>query len=118
MVLDQRLNTGKPDTVYLFNHSRNAFLEYKREIVDAKLRELSDGEADVGALKAAFADARKEFRPRVSRAQAIAESSEKAAKPAREEPPEDDMDELVVAGDEPDTDADEDEDDWGEEDED
>ncbi|AOU97150.1 hypothetical protein BI364_03255 [Acidihalobacter yilgarnensis] len=122
VVLDQRLNTGKPDTIYLFNQTRNTFLEYKREIVDAKLRELEEGETNVGALKAAFNEARKEFRPRTSRAQTIAERSTTAVKTAPDEPSEDSLvDEFVTVVDDPDSDAEEDEDededdDWDEDD--
>lgn len=116
VVLDQRLNTGKPDTVYLFNLARNSFLEYKREIVDAKLRELQDGEADLGTLKSAFNDARKEFRPRVSRAQTVAERGSATSQSSSDEP-EEPLDELLTSSADADIDSDDEDDtddDWDE----
>lgn len=116
VVLDQRLNTGKPDTVYLFNLARSTFLEYKREIVDAKLRELQDGETDLGALKSAFNDARKEFRPRVSRAQTVAERGSATSQSSSDEP-EEPLDELLTSGADADIDSDDEDDaddDWDE----
>lgn len=114
VVLDRRLNTGKPDTVYLFNMARNGFLEYQRNIVDPKLRELQDGEADVASLKSLFNEARKEFRPRLSRASNVAERSVSTPTQAQEdEDPDEGLDELVSAVDDPDVqDEDQDEDDW------
>jgi len=62
---DPKLNTGKPDTVYLFNLQRNAIIEYKREIVEPKLREFSEDEADLNKkVKKAFTKAAKDFTPR------------------------------------------------------
>jgi len=65
------LRTGKPDTIYLFNLKRNEIIEYKRDIVEAKLRELSKAEAEISKeLKKAFNKATKEFTPR-TKARAI-----------------------------------------------
>jgi len=65
VVRDHKLNTGKADTIYLFNLVRNEIIEYKRDIVEPKLRELGKGDASVSKeLKKAFTKAIKDFTPR------------------------------------------------------
>ncbi len=67
VVIDNRLDTGKPDTQYIYNLSRGEILEYKRELVSSKLRELTEDESQqFKSLKASFDKARKSFTPRVS----------------------------------------------------
>jgi len=62
---DPKLSTGKSDTLYLFNLQRNAIIEYKREIVEPKLRPLNGNEAKVTKeLKKAFKKIAKDFTPR------------------------------------------------------
>lgn len=62
---DPKLSTGKADTLYLFNLQRNAIIEYKRDIVESKLRPLNGNEADITKeLKKAFKKVAKEFTPR------------------------------------------------------
>lgn len=86
IVLDGRLSTGNSGTVYLFNHKRNAILEYKREIVEPKLRELNDKEQKLLAeLKSAFNKARKGFTPRAAK---VATTQERAAPPEPKPVPE------------------------------
>jgi len=68
VAIDERLNTGNPHTLYVFNLSRGRILEYRRDIAEPKLRELHDDEQSVvGELKAAFEAARHEFRTRGAR---------------------------------------------------
>jgi hypothetical protein len=63
VVLDRRLPTGNEETIYLFNLTRSEILEYQRHIVEPKLRELkSDETAIVKQLKAAYSQARQNFR--------------------------------------------------------
>lgn len=65
VVVDQRLETSNPETMYLFNFKRNEILTYNRGIVEAKLRELRDDEADVVQdLKNAYTKARRGFKIR------------------------------------------------------
>jgi len=65
VALDGRLNTANPKTLYLYNHARGDFLEYAREIVEPKLRELKEAEAGlVRELKSGFDEARRTFEPR------------------------------------------------------
>jgi hypothetical protein len=79
VLLDRRLNTGDPKTLYLFNLNRGEILEYKREIIEPKLRELNDQEqAYTSELKSAFGKVRGGFIPRAGRASNIAEQGQLA----------------------------------------
>lgn len=65
IVRDSSLETGSQKTVYLFNLMKGRILEYRRDIVEPKLRELSDEElAEAASLKEAFEQARAGFTPR------------------------------------------------------
>jgi hypothetical protein len=65
VVRDNSLDTGNPATVYLFNFIKGRILEYRRDIVDLKLRELGAEELGmVRSLRAAFETARSGFTPR------------------------------------------------------
>lgn len=76
---DERLSTGNPGTLYLFNLNRNEILEYKREIVEPKLRELNEKEKKLlDDLKSAYNKARKGFVPRAAK---IATAAERASAP-------------------------------------
>jgi hypothetical protein len=67
IAMDSTMDTGKPKTVYVFNLKRDQILEYSREIIEPKLRELHESEFDMLAeLKKAFNKARKAFTPRKS----------------------------------------------------
>lgn len=69
---DNRLDTGNPETLYLFNLNRGEVLEYKRTIIESKLRDLgSDEKALSKSLKAAYIEARNSFIPRGDRAVVI-----------------------------------------------
>ena len=68
VVLDQRLDTGNPDTIYLFNLARNEIIQYSRSIAEAKLRELTEEECGiVPDLKTAYLRARRHFKVRTER---------------------------------------------------
>jgi hypothetical protein len=65
---DARLDTGNRKTLYLFNLERGEILEYAREIVEKKLRELKPAESGFMAeLDAGYKKARREFKGRVAR---------------------------------------------------
>ena len=67
VVLDPKLDTGNPHTVYLFNFHKRAILEYRRDIVEPKLRDFKGKESEVlKELKSAFETAKKGFKPRGS----------------------------------------------------
>ncbi|MGB5259532.1 MAG: hypothetical protein WBO34_03305 [Gammaproteobacteria bacterium] len=60
---DARLDTGNPKTLYLFNLVRDEILEYAREIVEQKLRELKPAESGfVADLDAGYKKARRNFK--------------------------------------------------------
>lgn len=80
IVMDNRLSTGNPDTVYIFNLKRGEIVEYKREIVEAKLRPLNGDDGDVtGELRSAYRKARNGFVPRAVRTAQILEKAAAAA---------------------------------------
>ena len=59
---DPKLDTGNKRTVFLFNLARNRILEYNREIVEPKLRQLDGGEKElVAALDGAYPAALRDF---------------------------------------------------------
>jgi hypothetical protein len=60
---DTRLATGNTKTLYLFNLVRGEILEYSREIVEKKLRELKPAETKfVADLDAGYKKARRNFK--------------------------------------------------------
>jgi hypothetical protein len=97
VIRDDRLDTGNRKTMYLFNLSRNSILEYSREVVEAKLRDLKPEEsAIVAELDAAYKKARRSFKDRGAGIRSILNRSSKT--PASNEddfndiPTEDDSD--------------------------
>lgn len=88
---DTRLETGDPDTLYLFNLNREAILEYKRAIIEPKLRGLNGEEKSLSKrLKSAYIEARSEFSPRGQRAVVIPAKGGKPLPAANDEPAADD----------------------------
>lgn len=80
VVMDNRLNTGDPTTVYLFNLQRGEIIEYKRAIAEPKLRELKGKEQEVlTELKSAYRKARNGFTPRGARITNVPEKGRPAA---------------------------------------
>jgi hypothetical protein len=61
VVRDMSLETKSTGTVYLYNHTRGGILEYSREIVEPKLRELNSEDIPLNELRSAFRAARKAF---------------------------------------------------------
>ena len=60
---DARLDTGSTKTLYLFNLVRGEILEYAREIVEKKLRELKPAESGfIVDLDAGYKKARRNFK--------------------------------------------------------
>jgi len=60
---DDRLETGNPKTIYLYNLARDEILQYSRELVEPRLRELRDSESGVTEdLKNAYTKARRAFK--------------------------------------------------------
>lgn len=68
VVRDATLDTGTPTTIYLFNRAKKKILEYRRDIVEPKLREMTEDEAaEITNLREEFESARSGFTPRVAR---------------------------------------------------
>lgn len=68
VVRDESLQTGNPKMIYLFNLSKNTFLEYAAAVVESKLREFTPDEADIMLeLKSAYTKARNAFQGRSER---------------------------------------------------
>ena len=80
---DARLDTGNPKTLYLFNLVRGEILEYAREVVEKKLRELKPAESGcIAKLDAGYKKVRRNFKDRGScirniTKRSVTESSEK-----------------------------------------
>lgn len=65
VIRDDRLDTGTRKTVFLFNLKRKEIIEYTREIVQPKLRELDTSERNlIAELDAAYAEAQRQFKNR------------------------------------------------------
>ncbi len=95
VIRDERLDTGSLRTVFLFNLARREILEYSREIVEPKLRELKSGEAKtIKELDAAYAEARRNFKDRRVRTLNIPEHGG-AARRAAEPRSDDDIEDIV-----------------------
>jgi len=61
---DTQLDTGNPDTLYLFNFAKDEILEYKRSVVETKLRELNEEEkSNQKNIEKAFKKALKKLGP-------------------------------------------------------
>ncbi|CAB1275339.1 hypothetical protein [Candidatus Nitrosacidococcus tergens] len=62
IVLDYELHTGSDETIYLFNFKRGAILEYRRIIVEKKMKELDEKEsALIKELKKSYLAAKESF---------------------------------------------------------
>ena len=68
VLTDASLDSGNPKTQFIFNLLRGEILEYSREIVSPKLRELKpDQTAVIEELNAAYQKVRPGFRGRIGR---------------------------------------------------
>jgi hypothetical protein len=95
VIRDERLETGNPKTMFLFNLARSEILEYSRDIAEPKLRELKSGESKlVKDLDAAYLEARRNFKDRRARALNIPEHAGGARRQA-ESSTEDDFEEFI-----------------------
>lgn len=69
VLVDKSLDTGNPNLIYIYNLSRDKIIEYRRDIVESKLRELRSDEAKV----------EKELATRYEAARQLFENSKNAA---------------------------------------
>lgn len=116
VLMDPSLETGNPETVYLYNLNRDEIIEYRRAIVDAKLRELEASESEaMQELKAGFGKARRDFQSRGNRVNGVLKKGGATAQAKPVALDSDDGDES--AGYEGDYDSDSsDDDDWSDDD--
>ena len=97
---DDELDTGNPNTLYLFNLARNEILENSRAIVEPKLRELKGQEQGQEVeLKAAFKKVRADFKPRGKATTVLVRG--KATPAAKQDVVKDDVDDVIDDGDVP-----------------
>jgi hypothetical protein len=107
VVRDPNLDTGNRQTIYLYNHSRGRILEYRKDIVEIKLRELTPDEQTMAReLRDSFLKAQTDFTPRGS---GRIESS-RVRRPPKQPQPEiedfdDDTDWPMIGDAEPDSEA-------------
>lgn len=67
VLIDPGLETGNSKTVYMYNLHSQRIIEYKRDIAEPKLRQLSQQETSwVKELTKGYSTARKEFKPRAN----------------------------------------------------
>lgn len=83
VVLDPGLITGNEQTIYLYHQQRDQIIEYRRDIVESKLRELKADEAKASeTLVQAYEAARAGFTPRGAALLNIPEKGQPAPSPA------------------------------------
>ena len=98
VIRDEKLETGSSKTMFLFNLERREILEYSRDIVEPKLRELKPAESKlVKDLDAAYAEARRTFKDRRARTLNIPEHGVGARRPMESQGDEE-IDEFIDDG--------------------
>jgi hypothetical protein len=109
VIRDEKLETGSSKTMFLFNLERREILEYSRDIVEPKLRELKPAESKlVKDLDAAYAEARRTFKDRRARTLNIPEHGVAARRPMESQGDEEIEEFIDDGGDEVWVDSDED----------
>lgn len=96
---DDKISTGNPETFYLFNLSRGEIIEYKRSIVEPKLRALKNNEKALEEeLTAGYGLVRANFKPKGNRV-AIPEKGSRTRTGTAEINPEDSDDVVTISDD-------------------
>ena len=91
VILDPNLHTSNEQTLYLYHHQRGQIIEYRRDIVEAKLRELnSEEEQEAATLQQAYQQVRASFTPRG----AVVATIPERAPPPKAPPPRSSDDEI------------------------
>ena len=90
---DMQLETGNVNTIYLFNLTRGEFKEYRLDIVEPKLRELSAQEIkkEKKALEKAFKTALANFTGRSKPSASIPEKNAPPANTTKKKIPEEEI---------------------------
>ncbi|MGB5306048.1 MAG: hypothetical protein WBO57_07380, partial [Gammaproteobacteria bacterium] len=93
---DIRLDTANPVTIYMYNLVRGEIIEYAREIVEKKLRELKPAETKyIAELDAGYKKARRSFKGRGASIRNIPERSGPAHKKEKEPAEDDDISAVI-----------------------
>lgn len=82
---DERVETGKPKTLYLYNQERDQIIEYGRDIIQAKLKDAPEADYDAAKITAAYKKALKSKLPNLYRVVFTPNSGTRA--PVKEEKP-------------------------------
>ncbi len=94
---DTRLDTNNPKTFYMYNLKRGEILEYAREIVEKKLRELKPGESGfIAELDVGYKKARRTFKDRSAGSRNITEPVVTAFKKREEHGEDDNNSEIAI----------------------
>jgi len=110
VLLDPKLETGDSKTFYLYNHKKNQILEYRKDLIEPKLRELNGKEGNlVDQLKKEYNKIRTSFTPRKTVGKVAAEPNTAPVKPPEVKTPdiEDIIDDDMEMADDIDLDSDE-----------
>lgn len=54
---DNRVETGKSSTIYLYNQERDQIVEYSHEIIKAKIKDAPEADYDAGKIAKAYKNA-------------------------------------------------------------
>lgn len=103
VLMDRRLSTANPNTIYVFNLQRSEIIEYRRDIIEPKLRDLAVEEHPIiKKLESAYSKVCSDFIPRgikisnLPEKGAVTKASKKSSPIESEEM---DYDELVTVDD-------------------
>ncbi len=81
VIIDNSMDTGEKRTVFIYNHSKKEILKYVREVVEPKLRELTDKEKELEAsMKKGFTESLKTFNNKVPNLLAVPAKGKPSAK--------------------------------------
>jgi hypothetical protein len=84
VVIDPGLETFKEQTIYLYHHLRDEIIEYRRDIVEPKLRELTGAEIEMeDELEKDYKKARTTFKPRGANAPNVTKRETAAKAPVK-----------------------------------
>ena len=67
VVQDSRVESGDKRSIYLYNHLRKEMVEYRRDIIEPKLREAKADEFNADELSNAYLEALRRARPNLYR---------------------------------------------------
>ena len=103
VLMDRGLSTAHPNTIYVFNLQRSEIIEYRRDIIEPKLRDLAAEESTIiKELESAYSKVRSDFIPRGIKLRDLPEKGAVTKTPRKSSPIENEemeYDELVTVDD-------------------